>query len=80
MTGAVRENAKSGVSPRAQRPDRVVAAEEVEQGAQRRAALGLQVGVASDHQPGIVAGGFEQLVMDREVGQPHVGQAALASA
>ena len=65
---------------RPQRPHRVVAAEEVEQGAQRRAALGLQVGIAIDHQPRVVAGGLQQLGMGGEVGQPHVGQAALARA
>ena len=67
-------------SARPQRPHRVVAAEEVEQGAQRRAALRLQVGIAVDDQPRVVAGGLQQLGMGGEVGQPHVGQAALARA
>ena len=58
----------------------IVAAEQVEQGAQRGAALGLQLGIALDDQPGVVAGGLQQLAMGGEVGQPHVGQAALAGA
>src|SRR6185437_13414081 len=63
-----------------QRPDRVVAAEEVEQGAQRLAAIRLQLGVAVDDQAGVVLRGLQQLAMGGEVGQAHVGHAALACA
>src|SRR5690242_10340061 len=61
-------------------PDSVVAAEEIEQGAERLAAIGLQLGVAVDDQSGVVLGGLQQLAMGAEVGQAHVGQAALARA
>ena len=58
----------------------VVAPEQVEQGAQRRAPLGLQLGIALDDQAGVVARRLQQLAVGREVGQPHVGQAALPGA
>ncbi len=58
----------------------IVTPEEVEQGAQGGASLGLQVGVALDHQPGVVASGLQELGVRREVSQAHVGQAALPCA
>ncbi len=50
---------------RPQRPYRIVAPEQVEQGAWRRTALGPQIRVAFDHQPGVVAGGLQQFGMAR---------------
>ncbi|MGE4076776.1 MAG: LLM class flavin-dependent oxidoreductase, partial [Reyranella sp.] len=66
----------ASASPRPQCPHRVVAAEEVEEGAQSGAALGLQVGVAVDDQPGVVTCRLQQLAVCGEIGQSHVGQAA----
>src|SRR5262245_17931813 len=72
------ENPRSEASSGAQGPDRVVALDEIEERAQRRAAFGLQVGVAFDHQSGIVARRLQEVGMRRQIGQSHVGQAALA--
>src|SRR6185437_1484073 len=56
-----------------QRPDRVVAAEEVEQGAQRLAAIRLQLGVAVDDQAGVVLRGLQQLGRVTQIGKAHIG-------
>jgi hypothetical protein len=66
-------------SPRPQRPHRIAAPEEVEEGALRRAALRLRVGIALD-QTGVIAGGLQTFGMGAEVGQPHVRPAALPHA
>src|SRR6202000_3422996 len=58
----------------------VVALEQVEQRLERLAARRGEVGVALDDQAGIVARRLQQLGMGREIGQPHVGQAARACA
>jgi hypothetical protein len=50
--------------------DRLVAAEEVEEDTQRVAALAFEVRVMLEHQPGIVMGDGNQLLMGREIGQP----------
>ena len=58
--------------------DRLVAAEEVEQDAQRTATLALEVRVALEYEAGFVMGDGNQLLMSREVGQPQARQPALA--
>src|SRR5262249_53628737 len=74
------EKPRSAASPGAQGPAPAVTLEEIEQGAQSAAALRLQLGIALDHQPRIVARRLQQLGMGGEVGQFHIRQTALAGA
>jgi probable F420-dependent oxidoreductase len=57
---------------------RLVAAEEVEEGAQRSAALAFEVGVVFEDEAGVVMGDCDQLLVGRQVGEAEGRQPALA--
>jgi hypothetical protein len=57
---------------------RLVAAEQVEQDAQRLPAPAFETWVAFEHQTGVVMGDRDQLFVDCKIGQAQVRQPALA--
>ena len=57
--------------------DGFVAAEQVEQDAQRAAAFAFEVRVTLEHKPRVVMGDRDQLFMSCEIGEPQARQPAL---
>src|SRR5690242_11911193 len=85
----LREWCNPGESPRSAMPrssarpdqlDRLVALEQIEQHAQRLAALAGQLRVAVEDQRGIVARGLQVLAVRLDAGDAEAGQAALPGA
>src|ERR1700733_4786028 len=67
-------------STRAQIAHRRVAGEKIEQDPERRAARSGEVGVAHQHEPRLVMGHGQQLLVEGEIGDGEIRHAALALA